>query len=39
MAKERIDSPELAKLFLKQHPDVWRAWVSEEAAKKIAAAL
>lgn len=39
MAKERIDSPELARLFLKEHPEIWRAWVSEEAAKKIDAAL
>ncbi|HLA30405.1 MAG TPA: ABC transporter substrate-binding protein [Pseudomonas sp.] len=39
MAKERLDSPELAKLFLKEHPEVWRAWVSAEAASKIEAAL
>ncbi|WP_137886314.1 ABC transporter substrate-binding protein [Pseudomonas sp. 2FE] len=39
MAKERIDSPKLAKVFLKEHPEVWHAWVSEDAAKKIDAAL
>ncbi len=39
MTKERIESPALAKLFLKEHPEVWQAWVSEEAAKKINAAL
>ncbi|WP_172143373.1 MULTISPECIES: ABC transporter substrate-binding protein [Pseudomonas] len=39
MAKERLDSPELAKVFLKEHPEVWHAWVSEEAAQKIDAAL
>ncbi|NBA94112.1 ABC transporter substrate-binding protein [Pseudomonas sp. R5(2019)] len=39
MTKERIESPKLAKLFLKEHPEVWHAWVSEEAAKKIEAAL
>lgn len=39
MSKERIESPELAKLFLKEHPEVWQAWVSEDAAKKINAAL
>lgn len=39
MAQERLDSPELAKLFLKEHPEVWHAWVSAEAASKIEAAL
>ncbi|MDF0733984.1 ABC transporter substrate-binding protein [Pseudomonas entomophila] len=39
MTKERIESPKLAKIFLKEHPEVWQAWVSEEAAKKINAAL
>lgn len=39
MSKERIESPKLAKIFLKEHPEVWQAWVSEDAAKKINAAL
>ncbi|MDA8484564.1 ABC transporter substrate-binding protein [Pseudomonas resinovorans] len=39
MAKEKMDSADLAKVFLKEHPEVWRAWVSEDAAKKIEAAL
>jgi glycine betaine/proline transport system substrate-binding protein len=39
MAKEKMDSADLAKLFLKEHPEVWHAWVSEDAAKKIEAAL
>ena len=39
MSKERIDSATLAKLFLKEHPEVWHAWVDEDAAKKIEAAL
>ncbi|MGH8352205.1 MAG: ABC transporter substrate-binding protein [Pseudomonas sp.] len=39
MAKERMDSPDLAKVFLKEHPEVWHAWVSAEAAQKIEAAL
>ncbi|MFK8330609.1 ABC transporter substrate-binding protein [Pseudomonas sp. BJa5] len=39
MAKDRIESPALAKIFLKEHPEVWHAWVSEDAAKKIEAAL
>jgi len=39
MAKERIESPKLAKIFLKEHPEVWHAWVSNDAAKKVDAAL
>ena len=39
MTKERIESPKLAKIFLKEHPEVWHAWVSDDAAKKIDAAL
>ncbi|GAB7529253.1 ABC transporter substrate-binding protein [Pseudomonas sp. 3A(2025)] len=39
MTREHIDSSRLAKIFLKQHPQVWHGWVSEEAAKKIDAAL
>ncbi len=39
MAKEKMASADLAKVFLKEHPEVWHAWVSEDAAKKIEAAL
>lgn len=39
MAKEKLDSDKLAKAFLKEHPEVWHAWVSDDAAKKIEAAL
>ena len=39
MSQERIESPKLAQLFLKEHPEVWKQWVSEEAARKIEAAL
>ena len=39
MSKERIESSKLAKIFLKEHPEVWHTWVSEDAAKKIDAAL
>jgi len=39
MTKERIESPKLAQIFLKEHPEVWHAWVSEDAAKKIDASL
>ncbi|BAN51038.1 ABC transporter substrate-binding protein [Metapseudomonas resinovorans] len=39
MAKEKLDSADLAQAFLKEHPEVWHAWVSADAAKKIDAAL
>ncbi|RML95637.1 Histidine ABC transporter, histidine-binding protein [Pseudomonas savastanoi] len=39
MAKERIESPKLAKIFLKEHPEVWHKWISEDAAKKVDASL
>ncbi|MDF2643208.1 MAG: substrate-binding region of ABC-type glycine betaine transport system [Pseudomonas sp.] len=39
MAKDRIESPKLARLFLKEHPEVWHKWVSEDAAKKVSASL
>ena len=39
MTHENIKSPQLALLFLKEHPEVWHAWVDEAGAKKIEAAL
>jgi glycine betaine/proline transport system substrate-binding protein len=39
MTKEHIDSPKLAKIFFKEHPEIWHTWVSEAAAKKIDATL
>jgi glycine betaine/proline transport system substrate-binding protein len=39
MTKDRIESPKLAKIFLKEHPEVWHQWVSEDAARKVDASL
>ena len=39
MTKDRIESPKLAKIFLKEHPEVWHAWVTADAAKKVDASL
>jgi glycine betaine/proline transport system substrate-binding protein len=39
MTKEHIDSPKLARIFFKEHPEIWHTWVSEAAAKKIDATL
>ncbi|WP_207780424.1 ABC transporter substrate-binding protein [Pokkaliibacter plantistimulans] len=36
---EKLSSAELAKLFLKEHPEIWKQWVSAEAADKITAAV
>jgi ABC-type proline/glycine betaine transport system substrate-binding protein len=32
-------APELAKIFLMEHPEVWHPWVSEDPAKKVDASL
>ena len=39
MTKEHIDSAKLAKIFFKEHPEIWHGWVSEAAAQKIQATL
>lgn len=39
MTRERIESPKLARMFLKEHPEVWHAWVDETVAKRIEASL
>ena len=39
MTRERIESPKLARIFLKEHTEVWHAWVDEGVAKKIEASL
>ncbi len=39
MTNEHIDSPKLAKIFFKEHPEIWHTWVSDAAAKKIDATL
>ncbi|WP_088348909.1 MULTISPECIES: ABC transporter substrate-binding protein [Rhodomicrobium] len=39
MTDNQASGEEGAKYFLKQNPDLWTAWVSPEAAKKIKAAL
>ncbi|VXC94072.1 Histidine ABC transporter substrate-binding protein [Pseudomonas sp. 8Z] len=39
MANEKMSSEQLAHAFLKEHPEVWHTWVSDDAAKKIDSAL
>lgn len=39
MSENHSAPRDVARAFLKQHPDVWRAWVPQDVADKIAAAL
>ncbi len=39
MTTEHIESRELAKILLKEHPETWQAWVSTDTARRINAAL
>lgn len=39
MSENHSAPREVARTFLKQHPDVWRAWVPKDVADKVAAAL
>lgn len=39
MSTEHIDAPELATTFLKEKPEIWKTWVSDNAAKNIQSGL
>lgn len=39
MSEKRQQPKEVAQLFLKQHPDVWKAWVPAEVAGKVSNGL
>ncbi|MCY1302661.1 hypothetical protein D9M69_641090 [compost metagenome] len=39
MAEKKIPADQMAKQFLKQNPDIWKAWVSEPVAEKVQASL
>ncbi len=39
MSEKRLDPSNVAKSFLKDHPEIWTAWVPEDVAKKVAAGL
>lgn len=39
MSENHSAPRDVARAFLKQHPDVWRAWVPQDVADKIAATL
>ncbi|CAM3462672.1 ABC transporter substrate-binding protein [Pseudomonas floridensis] len=39
MSKERTDPKVAAQAFLKQHPDVWKAWLPGDVAARVSTAL
>jgi glycine betaine/proline transport system substrate-binding protein len=39
MALQRSDWTKLAKIFMKEHPEIWQTWVTTDAARKINAEL
>ncbi|MFB4391888.1 MULTISPECIES: ABC transporter substrate-binding protein [unclassified Pseudomonas] len=39
MSETRQDPREAALVFLREHPEIWKAWVPDEVAAKVAASL
>jgi glycine betaine/proline transport system substrate-binding protein len=39
MTSKKIDGQTMAKQFLRDHPDMWKAWVPTDVAQKVQAAL
>ncbi|MDB6141424.1 MAG: glycine betaine transporter substrate-binding protein [Pseudomonas sp.] len=39
MSEKRLEPSAVAKSFLREHPEVWNAWVPAEVAKKVTASL
>ena len=39
MTSKKIDGQTMAKQFLQQHPEMWKAWVPADVAQKVQAAL
>jgi glycine betaine/proline transport system substrate-binding protein len=39
MSEKRLEPSAVAKSFLKDHPEIWTAWVPAEVAKKVTAGL
>ena len=39
MTTKKIDGPTMAKQFLRDHPEMWKAWVPNDVAQKVQAAL
>lgn len=39
MSEKHLPPRQVAEAFLKEHPDVWKAWLPEEVATKVSASL
>jgi glycine betaine/proline transport system substrate-binding protein len=39
MSEKRLEPDAVAKTFLKDHPEIWTAWVPADIAKKVSAGL
>jgi glycine betaine/proline transport system substrate-binding protein len=39
MSTKKIDGPTMAKQFLRDHPEMWKAWVPNDVAQKVQASL
>lgn len=39
MTSKKIDGPTMARQFLRDHPEMWKAWVPADVAQKVQAAL
>jgi glycine betaine/proline transport system substrate-binding protein len=39
MSENHTAPREVAQVFMKEHPEVWKAWLTEEVAGKVEASL
>jgi len=39
MSEKHVDPRQVTEVFLKEHPDVWKAWLPEDIAAKVSASL
>jgi glycine betaine/proline transport system substrate-binding protein len=39
MSENHTPARDVAQAFLKEHPEVWKAWLTEEVAQKVEASL
>jgi glycine betaine/proline transport system substrate-binding protein len=39
MSEKRLEPDAVAKMFLKNHPEIWTSWVPADVAKKVTAGL
>ncbi len=39
MSEKHLAPRDVTQVFLKEHPDVWKAWLPEDIATKVSASL